>query len=715
METSQAVCQPFRFGDFELSEDTGELRRRGVRVRLSGQAFDVLVLLISARPRIVTREELQQRLWPTSSFGDFDHGLNAAVNRLREALNDSASSPVYVETVPRRGYRFIYPIESAASTSNPTPVIASPAAKSSSRLPFILLTAVLLIVSASLAVHLYRRSHTPPPPDDLTEAPFTTLSGSEIGPTFSPDGSQVAFEWDGENNGAGFDLYVQAVGAENPRRLTQQPSRTWVSAAWSPDGRTIATRSTELQNASLNLVPSTGGPPRRVAALYGEVHGGMRLLSWSPDSKTLAFVDHATSAAPELKRSDLFFLSLDTLERRRIDTHCISTVLPAFSYDGKTLAFACILGYDHFTIDILRLADGTTRRLFDSPGEISGLDWGPDGHFLYFARSSTGGNKTLWRIDPSRPANQIRIPAAAHISDFAINRATGRLVYAQYTQVANLWRLPLNPTGRAEPFIPSTRTQNNPNISPDGKRVAFESDRSGSREVWIANSEGRDLQQITSFNSLTGTARWSPDSTRLLLDSRTSGEANLYVYDTSNGSLRKVNTSTEANSLASWSSDGKSILYTVGREGEQPSIWQVPVAGGSARKLIDNGELPIPSPDGKWIYFRRTRPGVVDLMRTHTDSTGVELAQSWHVDNMSVAWWPSGSGFYIIRPQNNTEQIDFLDLATHRTSAIYTTPHSSLDWVGGLAVASDARWLLFNQIEQTSADLFLVNGIKPAP
>lgn len=721
METPQATCAPsVRFGDFELSEDTGELRRRGVRVRLSGQAFDVLVLLVSTRGRVVTREELQQRLWPTSSFGDFDHGLNAAVNRLREALNDSASNPTYIETVPRRGYRFIHTVETVSSAPEPapTPPPAPPATLPRSsvlRVAGAAVSVLLLVALVSLGVHLYRIRHAPAPPDDLTESPFTTLPGSEIGPTFSPDGSQVAFEWDGENNGAGFDLYVQAVGAENPRRLTNQPTHAWVSTAWSPDGRVIATRSTELESASLNLIPSTGGPPRRVATLFGEVHGGMRLLSWSPDSKTLAFIDHAASAPPEIKRSDLFFLDLNTMERRRVDTHCISTVLPAFSYDGTTLAFACILGYDHYTIDLLDLANGSSRRVFDSPGEISGLDWSPDGRYLYFAHSSSGGNKVLWRIDPSDPTRRTRIPTAPHIADFAINRATGRLIYAQYSQVANLWRLPINPTGRPAPFVASTRIQNNPNISPDGRRVAFESDRSGSREVWISDSEGHDLQQITSLNSLTGTPRWSPDSTKLLFDSRANGDANLYVYDTNGGGLRRVSTSTHANSLPAWSHDGKAILYTVGREGEIPSIWKVAAEGGEATKLIEDGELPIASADGAWIYFRRTRPGIVNLMRARADSSNIELLQSWHVDNMSVAWWPSGSGFYIIHPRDNAEQIDFFDLSTRRITPVYTTSHDSLGWVGGLAASSDSRWLLFNQIDQTSADLFLLTGIKPSP
>src|SRR5678815_581865 len=107
------------FGPFELSTESSELRKHGQRLKLSGQAIDVLLLLVSNAGKLVTREELQRKLWPGDSFGDFEHGLNAAVNRLRETLGDSATDPTYIETVPRRGYRFIARVDQVPNTANP--------------------------------------------------------------------------------------------------------------------------------------------------------------------------------------------------------------------------------------------------------------------------------------------------------------------------------------------------------------------------------------------------------------------------------------------------------------------------------------------------------------------------------------------------------------------------------------------------------------------
>src|SRR5215813_8805260 len=109
------VSVPVQFGPFEVSPDSGELRKNGTRLKLTGQAIQVLITLLEKPGQIVTREELQQKLWPGASFGDFEHGLNAAVNRLRDVLGDSATQPKFIETIPRQGYRFVGPVGSSQS------------------------------------------------------------------------------------------------------------------------------------------------------------------------------------------------------------------------------------------------------------------------------------------------------------------------------------------------------------------------------------------------------------------------------------------------------------------------------------------------------------------------------------------------------------------------------------------------------------------------
>ena len=126
MDVSSGVV---RFGIFEVDLRAGELRKRGVRVRLQEQPFQVLAYLLERRGEVVTREELQARLWTADTFVDFDHGLNSAMNKLREGLGDTADNPRFIETVPRRGYRFIAPVEVAAAATRPAPSLVPASAQ----------------------------------------------------------------------------------------------------------------------------------------------------------------------------------------------------------------------------------------------------------------------------------------------------------------------------------------------------------------------------------------------------------------------------------------------------------------------------------------------------------------------------------------------------------------------------------------------------------
>jgi DNA-binding winged helix-turn-helix (wHTH) protein len=115
MEETKRVFLPIRFGLFEVDLQAGELRRQGYKVKLQDQPFQILVLLLDRPGEVVTREELQKKLWPADTFVDFERGLNRAVNKLREALSDDADSPRFIETLPRRGYRFVAPVERVAT------------------------------------------------------------------------------------------------------------------------------------------------------------------------------------------------------------------------------------------------------------------------------------------------------------------------------------------------------------------------------------------------------------------------------------------------------------------------------------------------------------------------------------------------------------------------------------------------------------------------
>ncbi|MCP5115695.1 MAG: hypothetical protein GY953_33120, partial [bacterium] len=192
-----APRQPIRFGPFEADPTAGELRKNGLRIKLQDHPFRILMILLSRPGEIVIREELQEELWPDGTFVEFEHSLNTSINKLRRALNDSADTPRYVETVPRRGYRFTGEVGQPALPQGKRP-----------RPPLWPAAAVAIALAAFGAGWLIR---TPPAPS--LPVPLTTYPGRETHPSFSPEGDRVAFAWEGENRD-NWDIYVKLIGQE---------------------------------------------------------------------------------------------------------------------------------------------------------------------------------------------------------------------------------------------------------------------------------------------------------------------------------------------------------------------------------------------------------------------------------------------------------------------------------------------------------------------
>lgn len=328
-----------RFENFEVDLRSGELRKAGVKLKFGGQPLQVLSILLEQPGEVVTREELQKRLWP-NTFVDVDHNLNTAINKIREVLGDSAESPRFVETLPRRGYRFVGELEPPVQ-----PVVTvEPDRGSHRRRTWLKIAAGILAISViALAAVLFYRWHQQQRPQEqaaLTVVPFTAFPGVATSPAFSPDGSRIAFAWNGDpaHGDKGFDLYVKALGSETLLRLTQHPSES-ISPAWSPDGTQIAFHRMAGADTCIYVVPALGGPERKLRSTRIP-WTNFTLISWSPDGKWIAFAD----GAPEEEHARIHLLSMETLEARQIPINpmCIGEGLPAFSHNGEYLAYWCL-------------------------------------------------------------------------------------------------------------------------------------------------------------------------------------------------------------------------------------------------------------------------------------------------------------------------------------------------------------------------------------
>ncbi len=297
---------------------------------------------------------------------------------------------------------------------------------------------------------------------------------------------------------------------DKPVRLTQHPA-SWLSAAWSPDGRNIViSRVAGERDAGVYLIPATGGPERQLASAHLGRWGGNE-ISWSPDGKNLAFTDHPP--ASPIGTEVLFLLSLDTLERKPVKTDCKTAATPSFSPHGDLLAWVCVDTWSSVSLHVSRMSDGHSERLLQGLDGIHGIAWSEDGLRIVF---SSPWNGDLWQTSVSRPGYAEKLPFGHDASDVAVSPAGHRLAYVQGAKNVNIWRLDLSGSPpQARKLIVSSREQIAPNISPDGSKIAFASNRSGSFEVWVCDADGSNAVQLTSYGIHgTGMPRWSPDGKR---------------------------------------------------------------------------------------------------------------------------------------------------------------------------------------------------------
>jgi Tol biopolymer transport system component/DNA-binding winged helix-turn-helix (wHTH) protein len=696
-----------RFGVFEVDLQARELRKGGLKIKIHDQPFQVLAALLEHPGEIVTREELRQKLWPADTFVNFDQSLNTAVNKLREALGDSAESPRFIETVPRRGYRFLRPFESLGNqevATQPAIVIASPEREGRWRWSLLALVVLILGIGGIWFYWLKRASSNVPAQKTV---PLVSYLGNECCPTFSPDGNQVAFSWNGPKQD-NYDIYVKLIGMENAVRLTNDPARD-ECPAWSPDGRYIAfLRWLSGNKVGVFLVSPIGGPDRKLAET--DSVGG---LSWFPDGKWLAVCD--------LK--SLYLLSVETGEKRRL-THLPATAgsydaTPSFSPDGRYLAFSRSVSYGHSEIYLLALSDNLApkgepkqitfqHQLSDSPA------WTANGReIIYSSGASSIPGQGLWRIPVSGGGSPQPLFMSAQVGTPAISRQGNRLAYTRGSIDINIWRLDVPGANRkaTEPIslISSTYSDDSPQYSPDGKRVVFCSERSGTLEVWMCGSDGSHAVQLTSLGAtITGSPRWSPDGQRIVFDSNIEGQFELYQIDANGGRPRRLTKHPANDAVASYSRDGRWVYFTSDRTGRW-EIWKVPATGGQAVQVTRNGGyFAFESHDGGFVYYTKDPNTLTATLWRIPVGGGDEVEILKSVIPYGFAL--TNKGIYFEQPNSNeSTSVQFLSFATGKVTII-----ASIRRPGylGLSVSPDELYLLYTQVDQTGSDLMLVENFR---
>ena len=355
----------------------------------------------------------------------------------------------------------------------------------------------------------------------LRAVPLVALPGVMRSPSFSPDGNHVTFSWIGPQQ-TNSDVYVQQIGAGSPLQLTSDPANDY-NPVWSPDGRWIAflRQHADPRRHELRLIPPLGGTGRKVIDI--EPRGFLRSVTfdWCPDSSCLVIPD---ASSPDMTAPDvLFTVSILSGEKRQLTTppqNILADTDPAISPDGRWLVFRRDLAPFSGRLQLVRLGDGL--KLTGEPRSLTsilltayGPRWISNSEIIFSAKGS------LWRMSTAAGSTPERLPFVGEdgVMPAVSLRQPGspsRLAYIRSFSDTNIWRFEtpgpgMPATSPAVVAIASSRRDNLPHLSDDGRRITFISDRSGESEVWAADPSGTNAIQLTWLAANPGYPRWSPD------------------------------------------------------------------------------------------------------------------------------------------------------------------------------------------------------------
>ncbi len=574
-----------RFSTFELDRDSGELFKQGRKVKLQGQPFELLIALLERPGEVVTREELRQRVWPSDTAGDFDHGLNRAVNKVREGLGDSAETPRFIETLPRRGYRFIGSIQEE-NRAEPAPVgpsldHAGPSAGEpkhrSRRTAWLIAIAVGGVAVAAGVLITWRMTHRPtaPPPElKLRQLTTNSFENRVVESVISPDGKYLAY-----GDLAGIRLQEISTGQTHalPRPKTVSQDDAWFPSAWFPDGSRIvastigATPDGQIISSAWS-VPILGGNPVLLQddAIAPAV---------SPDGSLIAFTRDRVSVSQS---------------------------------SGVEAFLSLIFDVDAFLVPwtreiwIMGSNGEDARKLIASDGKavFRHIQWSPDGsHVACLEHRTDNENAFSAAIEAialkgGPPA--VVLPIVPQTTEFRWI-PDGRIIYDQYEnhRDANLWELKVDSKSGKPQGSPSRITSlpgfglGHLSVSSDGKKLIFQK-TSERADIYIGRLQpGGRLEaprRLTSDERSNEPVGWTPDNKSVIFVSDRTGVFAIYRQEIDQDLPELIPTGPQPVWVSRVTPDGESIVYVdnfPGNFAKGPRVLRVPISGGPRTLLLE--------------------------------------------------------------------------------------------------------------------------------
>ena len=684
----------YRFGLFEADLDFGTLTRQGSPVRLQEQPFRILALLLESPGEVLTREELRKRIWPEGTYVEFDGSLNTALMKLRAALNDSAENPIFIETVPRKGYRFIAPVElckmEAPSITTAIRIEAQPDSSSSLEIPVADVSqldsefrpkpvserrlgphwweafAILVAVAALLTYSLWPRSEP-----KVIRVQQLTHSG-QIDPwgKLVTDGSRIYFV---VRDVTGWNLMQTSVEGGSIQRTPTPFDNTRIFDL-SPDHSQflIGQLTHRGEETALWLWPVQGGAPRRLGEVTAEE------AVWSPSGELIAYVEGESIELTDPQGSHV---------RQLAKFHPAPHAL-VWSPDGKRLRFTqtnLLEGTD----SMWEIAvDGSSLRPVlpegqNNPHEGSGT-WLAGGNYFAFssgvdlrASLAVDTQASLWLIEEkhglfgrssSQPI-QLTMGPIAFDHPNAIPNSNRILAIGSHNEYQ---LLRIDPRSNAKTAMLAESGATDMDFSLDGQWVVYAARENGT--LWKSRIDGSSKLQLTAAATGAFAPHWSPDQKQILFTGfLLDRQPRLYVVSAQGGSPQSVLPSNNkwASVSGDWRTDGRQIVLDVQEveSGREPDIRILDLESGKLTKLLGSEGMIEPrwSADGRYIAALNPKKKQVFVYDCRLEKWSVLSEANFPA---TLRWSPSGDALYYQDVDEVEESIFRVPMATRETERV---------------------------------------------
>ena len=712
-----------RFGIFELDLRIAQLRRNGVKVKLQEQPFRVLAQLLECPGEVVTRETLRNRLWPADTFVDFDHSLNAAIRRLRDALGDSAENPTFVETVARRGYRFLAPVTVIEGNGNDT--LASLSAANVGLPPtsrfraswVVAASAAAVLVLLGLKIGLLLARHDPPAyrSSPLTANPVDDRVRSAA---ISRDGRYLTFA---DETG----LYLRQIDTGETTPLPALKNQHCASISWFPDSIhfIVALRGVG-QSSSLWELSAMGGAPRKL------LDDGQS-PAVSPDGKEIAYV-----TGPKL-RQEIWLVAADGTQPRKVagEEGDFFNAL-AWSPTGAQIAYSRgSFSFDHDLkagIEVLDIRGHRVTRVELQPTttlsqQVSGpLTWTSDGNLIYaLAEPYRQADSNLWRVELDQRARPVGTPLrltsdSGSVLSISASADGKRIIYLRGVPQPDVYVAQIERSGRITE--PERLTMDDRQDFPfdwtaDGKAVIFISDRTGAFKIYKQGIDETLPELLVGGKDSVMHSRLNPDGTQLLYvgypkSDEVQSSAPLMRVPLGGGTPQQVLQARAITNTQCARAPASLCLYSVIAQGQLTFFAFDPFKGNGRKVFQVKDDLPqiynwSLSPNGTTLAIARGKWDVDEDPRIHLVSLdgGLEhwlTIQGWR-GLASLDWAADSKTLWAASSGNEENELLNIDLQG-RAHSVWCPKKMSVGW----AIPSrDGKYLALH-VSSSSANVWML-------